>query len=178
MTDESQKIPKDVIFHSQRSANFTFREDFVVFAFKRTSTSFGRCERLYLFLYVIQLPLLICVTSFLMYALEAERCDFHLATQVTWGGKQWRHVSFSGWKREWIEIQWNTLLQRSINNLTLYVPCIIFQCVDKPTRCNTSYEWSLLFIIWLYMFRTITSPSSGTSSHKVYNALVCSCRRV
>ena len=24
--------------------------------------------------------------------------------------------------------------------LTLYVPCIIFQCVDKPTRCNTSYE--------------------------------------
>ena len=25
-------------------------------------------------------------------------------------------------------------------NLTLYVPCIILQCVDKPTRCNTSYE--------------------------------------
>ena len=24
--------------------------------------------------------------------------------------------------------------------LTLYVPCIILQCVDKPTRCNTSYE--------------------------------------
>ena len=24
--------------------------------------------------------------------------------------------------------------------LTLYVPCIMFQCVDKPTRCNTSYE--------------------------------------
>ena len=33
-------------------------------------------------------------------------------------------------------------------------------CVHKPTRCNTSYEWSVLFIIWLYMFRTITSPSS------------------
>ena len=45
-------------------------------------------------------------------------------------------------------------------------------CVDKPTRCNTSYEWSLSFIIWLYMFRTITSPSSGASSHKLYNALL------
>ena len=59
--------------------------------------------------------------------------------------------------------------------LTLYVPCIMFQCVDKPTRCNTSYEWSLLFIIWLYMFRIITSSSSGASSHELYNVLVCSC---
>ena len=25
-------------------------------------------------------------------------------------------------------------------NLTFYVHCIMFQCVDKPTRCNTSYE--------------------------------------
>ena len=25
-------------------------------------------------------------------------------------------------------------------NLTLYVPCIMFQCVDKLKRCNTSYE--------------------------------------
>ena len=48
-------------------------------------------------------------------------------------------------------------------------------CVDKPTRCNTSYEWPLLSINWLYMFRTITSPSSGASSHKLYNALVYSC---
>ena len=63
-------------------------------------------------------------------------------------------------------------------NLTLYVPCIILQCVDKPTRCNTSYKWSLFFIIWLYMFRIITSPSSGASSHKLYNVLVCSRRRV
>ena len=23
-------------------------------------------------------------------------------------------------------------------NLTLYVPCIMFQCVDKPTRCEYS----------------------------------------
>ena len=60
-------------------------------------------------------------------------------------------------------------------NLKLYVPCIMFQCVDKPTRCNTSYEWSLLSIIWLYTFRTITSPTSGASSHTLYNALVCSC---
>ena len=52
------------------------------------------------------------------------------------------------------------------------------QCVDKPTRCNNSYEWTLLFINWLYMFRTITSSSSGASSHILYNALVCSCRRV
>ena len=27
-----------------------------------------------------------------------------------------------------------------LGNLTLYVPCIMFQCADKPTRCNTSYE--------------------------------------
>ena len=60
-------------------------------------------------------------------------------------------------------------------NLTLYVPCIMFQCVDKPTRCSTSYEWSLLSINWLYTFQTITSPSSGASSHKLYNALVRSC---
>ena len=65
-----------------------------------------------------------------------------------------------------------------IRNLTLYVPCIMFQCVDKPTRWSSSYEWSLLSIIWLYMFRTITSPSSGASSHKLYNALVCLFRRV
>ena len=25
-------------------------------------------------------------------------------------------------------------------HLTLYVSCIMFQCVDKQTRCNTSYE--------------------------------------
>ena len=56
----------------------------------------------------------------------------------------------------------------SIIDLPLYAPCIMFQCVDKPTRCNTSYEWSLLSINWLYMFRTITSPSSGASSHKLY----------
>ena len=64
------------------------------------------------------------------------------------------------------------------SNLMLYVPCIMFRCVDKPTRCNTSYEWSLLSINWLYMFLTTTSPSSGVSSLKLYNALVCSCRRV
>ena len=62
--------------------------------------------------------------------------------------------------------------------LTLYVPCIMFRYVDKPTRCNPSYELSLLSINWLYMFRTVTSPLSGASSHKLYNALVCSCRRV
>ena len=56
---------------------------------------------------------------------------------------------------------------------TLYL-----QCVDKPTRCNTSYEWSLLSINRLHMFRTITSPSSGASSHKLYNVLVCSCYQV
>ena len=30
--------------------------------------------------------------------------------------------------------------KNTLNNLTLYVPCIMFQCVDKPTRYNTSYE--------------------------------------
>ena len=49
-----------------------------------------------------------------------------------------------------------------------------FPCADKPTRCNTSYEWSSLSINWLYMFRTIASPSSGASSHKLYNALQAS----
>jgi hypothetical protein len=52
---------------------------------------------------------------------------------------------------------------------------IMFHCVDKPMICNISYEWSLLSIHWLYMFRTITSPSSGASSSKLYNVLVCSC---
>ena len=65
-----------------------------------------------------------------------------------------------------------------IYNLTLYIPCIMFQCVDKPTRCNTSYEWSLLSINWLCMFRTVTSPSSRASSHKMCKALVRSCRQV
>ena len=51
---------------------------------------------------------------------------------------------------------------------------IILQCVDKTTRCSTSYEWSLLSTIWLCMFRTITSPSSGASSHKLYDALQAS----
>ena len=50
----------------------------------------------------------------------------------------------------------------------------MFQCVDKPTICNTFYEWSLLSINWLYIFRTITSPSSGASSHKLYKALQAS----
>ena len=36
------------------------------------------------------------------------------------------------------------------------------------------FLWMIfIFINWLYMFRTITSPSSGASSHKLYNALVC-----
>ena len=68
----------------------------------------------------------------------------------------------------------NPLLNQHSANLTLYVPCIMFQCVDKPTRCNTYYEWSLLSINWLYMFRTISSPSSGASSHKLYNTLQAS----
>ena len=50
---------------------------------------------------------------------------------------------------------------------------IIIGCLDKPTRCNTSYAWSLLSINWIYIFRTITSPSSGASSHELYKALVC-----
>ena len=64
------------------------------------------------------------------------------------------------------------------SDLTLYVPWIMFRCVDKPTRCSASYERTLLSTDWPYMFWTITSPSSGASSHKLFNALVCSCRRV
>ena len=60
-------------------------------------------------------------------------------------------------------------------NLTLYVPCIILQCVDKQTRFTNYYKLYLFFIVWLYMFRTITSPLSGASSSKLYNTSVCSC---
>ena len=42
-------------------------------------------------------------------------------------------------------------------------------CVDKPIRCTNSYKWYLFFIVWLYMFRTITSPSSGAPSSKLYH---------
>ena len=74
---------------------------------------------------------------------------------------------------------WNhhhfNVMQINTLSLTLYVPCIILQCVDKPTKCTDSNEWSLFLIIWLYMFRTVTSLSSGASSHKPYNALVRSC---
>ena len=94
---------------------------------------------------------------------------------------------FRYWRREVVRLGleldhysaalYDTCIKREVSYciLTLYVLCIILKCVDKPTRCNTSYEWSLFFIIWLYMFRTITSPSSGVSSHKLYNALARSC---
>ena len=43
-----------------------------------------------------------------------------------------------------METDYDEIIQLILNpasiNLTLYVPCIMFQCVDKPTRCNTSYE--------------------------------------
>ena len=81
-----------------------------------------------------------------------------------------RHAIFPGQRRDTI-VFCKSLLFINIPTsiLTLYVPYIILKCVDKPTRCSTSYEWSLFSIIWLYMFRTITSPSSGASSHKLYN---------
>ena len=53
---------------------------------------------------------------------------------------------------------------------TLYAPCIVLQCVDKPTRCTDSYKLSLFINVWLYMFRTITCPSSGTPYSKLYHA--------
>ena len=31
-------------------------------------------------------------------------------------------------------------VNRYATDLKLYVPCIMLQYVDKPTRCNTSYE--------------------------------------
>ena len=43
------------------------------------------------------------------------------------------------------------MIERLPKSLTLCEPCITFQCVDKPTRCNTSYEWSLLSVNWLYI---------------------------
>ena len=54
--------------------------------------------------------------------------------------------------------RWKTFWESVVNfGLTINKNSIR---VDKPTRCNTSYEWSLFSINWLYMFRTITSPSS------------------
>ena len=57
-----------------------------------------------------------------------------------------------------------------LSNLTLYAPCVILQCVDKPTRCTNSYKCSLFLFVLLYVFRTITSPSSGAPSSKLYQA--------
>ena len=86
-------------------------------------------------------------------------------------------MSVSEWQAvmSYLKTMYQHFIKGTNHISTLYVPCIMFQCVDKTKRCNTFYEWSLLFIIWLYMFRTITSPSSGASSHKLYNALVRSC---
>ena len=53
--------------------------------------------------------------------------------------------------------------------LTLYAPCIILQCVDKPTRCTNSYKCSLFFIVWFYMLRAIARQSSGATSSKLYH---------
>ena len=48
-----------------------------------------------------------------------------------------------------------SLYKRFIVFVTLYVPCIMFQCVDKPTRCKNadglfavSYEFRLLQVKW------------------------------
>ena len=89
-------------------------------------------------------------------------------------GKEKLIEGFGGWKRVY---RHNKLASLVCNLFFLKKKCVrisaVWICVDKPTRCNTSYEWSLLFIIWLCMFRTITSPSSGASSHRLYNELVC-----
>ena len=37
------------------------------------------------------------------------------------------------------------LFKEAFINLTLYVPCIILQCVYKPTRCTNSCDQSLFF---------------------------------
>ena len=53
----------------------------------------------------------------------------------------------------------------------IFYPCREpIQCVDKPTRCINSYKWPLFFIVWLYIVRALTRPSSGASSSKLCHA--------
>ena len=60
----------------------------------------------------------------------------------------------------------------AITQGTLIFKNIATKCVDtcKPTRCTNCYKWSFFFIVWLYMFRTITCPSPGAPSSKLYHA--------
>ena len=39
-----------------------------------------------------------------------------------------------------VQVFVNSEMTTVIHNLTLYVPGIMFQYVDKPTRCNATYE--------------------------------------
>ena len=63
------------------------------------------------------------------------------------------------------------MLQETVKlkiSLTLYVPCIMFQCVDKPTTRSTSYELSLLSIgidIGIYLHSINLYKRCG-NSHK------------
>ena len=63
----------------------------------------------------------------------------------------WAKISFANFHVIFIvytkfALTLNLLITYTINgstksfNLTLYVPCIILQCVDEPTRCTASYK--------------------------------------
>ena len=107
-----------------------------------------------------------------------------LKSQYFWNGRFLRLVWGIWLFICWIGSKFSKIFEVNIRILNVRlqvlfnVVCtvIILQCVDKPTRYNTSYGWSLFSIIWLYMFWTTTSPSSGASSHKLHKVLVCSCK--
>ena len=58
-------------------------------------------------------------------------------------------------------------LRRNTRKLAAFVDP---QYVDESTRCANIYKWSLFFTVWLYMFRTITCPSSVAPSSKLSHA--------
>ena len=77
------------------------------------------------------------------------------------------------WSQLMLSYRLYQLILMSVLNLTLYAPCTILQCgLDEPTRCKTSYKWSLFFFIFhcSTCFGRTICPSSGAPSNKLYNA--------
>ena len=62
-------------------------------------------------------------------------------------------------------------LQTLILNLTLYVPCIVLQCVDKQRDAQILVNSLYFFVKWVYGFQTIISPSPGATFNKLYSSI-------
>ena len=50
-------------------------------------------------------------------------------------------------------------------------PYWVSECVDKPTRCTTSYKQSLFFLFCSTCFGRTIRPSSGALSSRLYHAV-------